>query len=190
MLDEQDVLLIQQHKDHAAFERLYRRWHDKIKYTTGRYYIQDEHDIEDFLQEFWIRVWENIDKFEHRSAFGTWLYRVLKNSAINYVTRKNRVRSVEEQFDEMDEEMLFEPDITLDQFDMAMIDEAFERAEKRLPPPILEVWKMYHNGMSYQQMIDETDWAYKTLREYTYLANIILREEITYVTKRENDLNA
>lgn len=189
MLDEEDVLLIQRNKDHAAFERLYKRWYDKIKYTTTRYYVRNESDVDDFLQEFWIRVWEKIDLFEHKSAFGTWLYRLLTNFSYNYHKKKSLRLDNETTFDEMDEELLYEADSIIDNFDLELIKEAFERAAERLPPPILEVWKLHHNGMSYREIEEKYHWAYKTLREYVYLANLILREEILYVTKRENDLN-
>lgn len=43
---------------------------------------------EDLLQEAFIRAWERLDQFDGRSAFGTWLYRLARNRALDLLERR------------------------------------------------------------------------------------------------------
>jgi RNA polymerase sigma-70 factor (ECF subfamily) len=63
--------------DSQAFERLYRRHVDRI-HGLARWLMSQE-DVEDVLQDIFIRVWEKLHTFKGDAAFGTWLYRLATN---------------------------------------------------------------------------------------------------------------
>ncbi len=53
---------------------------------TGR-----EEDAEDVVQETFLRAYKQIHRFDGRSAFGTWLYRICANCSLDSIrARKNR----------------------------------------------------------------------------------------------------
>jgi len=68
--------------DTQAFERLYRRHVDRI-HSLARWLLGHD-DVEDVLQDVFIRVWDKLDTFKGQAAFSTWLHRL----ATNVVLRK------------------------------------------------------------------------------------------------------
>lgn len=65
----------------AAFEELARRVRDRIA-RWARRIVADGDDAEDITQLVLVRVHQRIDAFEGRSRFGSWLYRITRNVAL------------------------------------------------------------------------------------------------------------
>jgi len=61
-------------------------------------------DAAELTQDTFVKVIENIDKFEGRSSFYTWAFRIAVNLTLNYCQRKARVgfRSLDAEDDEKD----------------------------------------------------------------------------------------
>jgi RNA polymerase sigma factor (sigma-70 family) len=64
--------------DTGLFEIIIRRY-NPVLYKTGRAYGFNHQDIEDLMQETYIRAYQNLSGFENRSAFKTWLIRIMLN---------------------------------------------------------------------------------------------------------------
>jgi RNA polymerase sigma-70 factor (ECF subfamily) len=71
--------------DSHAFERLYREYSGRV-YGLCLRMTRDPSAAEDCTQETFINAWRALDRFETRSAFGTWLHRI----AVNVVLGKRR----------------------------------------------------------------------------------------------------
>jgi RNA polymerase sigma-70 factor (ECF subfamily) len=79
--------------DEAAFRLLVDR-HSRSIYRLAYRMTGRAEDAEDVVQETFVRVFRQLDRFEARSHFGTWLYRIAFNCAVDYTrTRHHRVRS-------------------------------------------------------------------------------------------------
>ena len=52
--------------------------------------VHDQEDALELAQESFVRAFENIRKFESRSSFSTWLYRITANIAIDFRRRERR----------------------------------------------------------------------------------------------------
>jgi len=51
----------------------------------------NEQDAEDLVQETFLRAYKQLNRFDGRSAFGTWLYRICTNCALDLLrSRKSR----------------------------------------------------------------------------------------------------
>jgi RNA polymerase sigma-70 factor (ECF subfamily) len=61
------------------FEILIRR-HNSFLYRIGRAYGFNHHDTEDLMQETYIDAYKNLDKFENRSEFRTWIGKIMRNN--------------------------------------------------------------------------------------------------------------
>jgi RNA polymerase sigma factor (sigma-70 family) len=63
--------------------------HLGILHKICRTYKKDTDDRDDLFQEIIYNAWKSYPKFERRSKFSTWLYRVALNTAL-YQNRKDR----------------------------------------------------------------------------------------------------
>ena len=71
----------------SAFEELVYRY-DKSVLSIALKYANDTDDAKDIYQEVFIRVFRGLKKFEMRSEFSTWLFRITTNVCLTYKSRK------------------------------------------------------------------------------------------------------
>ncbi len=64
----------------------YQHWVYNIAYGM----LSHHQDAQDVAQDAFLSVWENIGKFEFRSQFSTWLYRIVKNKCYNHIDQHQR----------------------------------------------------------------------------------------------------
>ncbi len=78
--------------DEDAFRLLVER-HSRSIYRLAYRMTGRPEDAEDVVQEAFVRAYKQMDRFEARSNFGTWLYRIAFNCAVDYTrTRQHRDR--------------------------------------------------------------------------------------------------
>lgn len=75
--------------DTAAMDQLLRRHYDRV-HAVCRRIAGATRDADDAAQEAMIRIVRNIDRFDGRSAFGTWAYRIATNAALDELRRRKR----------------------------------------------------------------------------------------------------
>src|SRR5467141_4721861 len=81
--------------DSEAFRTLVEG-HSRSAFRLAFRMTGNEQDAEDVVQESFLRAYRHLGRFEARADFGTWLYRIVANSAVEMIrvrrTRKNRAR--------------------------------------------------------------------------------------------------
>lgn len=82
--------------DADAFETLVRRKTTKV-YALCYRIIGNAEDAKDISQLVFLKLWENLGKYDPHYAFDTWLYRMVTNVAIDFMrnkqSRENAVNS-------------------------------------------------------------------------------------------------
>jgi len=73
--------------DPGAFELLVRRKTSKV-YSLCYRIIGNAEDAKDISQLVFIKLWENLEKYDAQYAFDTWLYRMVTNVAIDFMRNK------------------------------------------------------------------------------------------------------
>ena len=83
-----DTVLVQQCRqgDSAATERLILKYQNRI-YNAILRICANPDDAAELTQDTFVKVIENIDKFEGRSSFYTWAFRIGVNLTLNYCQR-------------------------------------------------------------------------------------------------------
>lgn len=78
---EASVSVIQQSQrgDAEAFRQLYRRYQTKVRSTL--YQLCGQPQLDDLVQEVFLRVWKGLPKLRNPNFFATWLYRITWNVA-------------------------------------------------------------------------------------------------------------
>jgi len=88
---DSDQLLVTrvQKGDKRAFDMLVLKYQYKVQAIVGRY-IKDFDEVQDVVQEAFIKAYRALGNFRGESQFYTWLYRIAVNSAKNYLVARNR----------------------------------------------------------------------------------------------------
>jgi RNA polymerase sigma-70 factor (ECF subfamily) len=86
--------------DGEAFRALVER-HSRSVFRLAYRMTGNEQDAEDVVQECFLRAYRQLGRFEARADFGTWLYRIAANCAVDMMrTRGHRQQAKTEVLDE------------------------------------------------------------------------------------------
>ena len=78
----------------SAFSILFEQYRDKI-YNTALSMVQQEQDAENIVQDVFVKVYEKINGFRSGSALSTWIYRITVTRSIDFLRKRNRLRTSE-----------------------------------------------------------------------------------------------
>lgn len=81
------------HNKEKLFEQLFTEYKEKL-YRLCFSYCNQAALAEDLLQESFSKIWQHLEKFENRSAYSTWMYRITVNTCLMHI-RSNQKNSVE-----------------------------------------------------------------------------------------------
>lgn len=118
--------------DRHAFEELVRRHADRL-YAVVLRFVADAGEAEEVTQEAFLRAWRSIGRFEGKSQFFTWLYRIGINEAKRRAERRppaGVVSSIEESPIEDAPDWSEAPELRAEQADVRAV---LERAVRSLP---------------------------------------------------------
>jgi RNA polymerase sigma-70 factor, ECF subfamily len=75
--------------DSEAFRVLVER-HSRALFRLGFRMTGNESDAEDVVQETFLKAYRQLARFDGRASFGTWLYRIAANCALDLVRARQR----------------------------------------------------------------------------------------------------
>ncbi len=80
-----------------SFQLLIERYQERI-FALARHYTKSAVEIEDIVQDTFLKAYRRLDTFQRQSSFSTWLYRIAVNTALDFLKRTGRspVRAVED----------------------------------------------------------------------------------------------
>ena len=101
-MDGSDAAAVAQARagDQDAFRALVERYSRKV-FRLGYRMTSSEQDAEDVVQETFLRAYRNLHQFESRANFGTWIFRIAVNAALDLMRKRQRH---EESHDPVDPE--------------------------------------------------------------------------------------
>jgi RNA polymerase sigma-70 factor (ECF subfamily) len=122
-LDREDHDLVRraQSGDEGAFAELVYR-HEARAFRVARNMVPGDEDARDLAQEAFLRVFRNLQRFDFKHNFTTWLYRIVTNLASDHLRKRRPAISTASPVD--DEGQLELPDDSVER-----PSEAMEREE-------------------------------------------------------------
>ena len=63
-----------------------------------RQYVKDLHHAEDLMLSGFLKVFTNLSKFKHEGSFEGWIRRIMVNTCISYLRKKNPVQLSDEEY--------------------------------------------------------------------------------------------
>jgi RNA polymerase sigma-70 factor (ECF subfamily) len=86
--DEKIAFLVQSGQI-EFFGILIKRYEDKIE-RYSRKFLSDKEDINDVVQNVFLKAYENIQSFDIKRKFSSWLYRIAHNELVNVLKKKKK----------------------------------------------------------------------------------------------------
>lgn len=142
-----------------VFEELIKP-HEKKIYNIALRLVKNEEDAYDLAQESLLKIYKGLNKFEYKSNFSTWIYRITYNTSIDYLRKNSEWSlSLDEEFEggvklELEDtlptpEAMFEMKITRE-----LIREAVNKLEdtQRTVVVLREI-----EGLSYEEIAEVTE---------------------------------
>ena len=93
MINEKDIIAGCLKGDRFSQEKLYQLYAGKMLGICLRY-TPDRSAAEDILQEGFIKVFQNLEKFRHEGSFEGWIKRIMVNTSLERYRKNNRLYSV------------------------------------------------------------------------------------------------
>jgi RNA polymerase sigma-70 factor (ECF subfamily) len=179
--DEKLVTLAQK-GDQRAFEELVDRYKQKA-FRIAFDFARDREEAKDLSQDAFLKAYMNIKKFDGRSAFYTWFYRILVNVCLDYRRRKQRAPT--ESYDEKVEsgaELNQDPNAVPlpDQLVTAgQVSRKIGAALEALPPRQRTAFILRnHEGLSIREIAQMMQTAEGTVKVHLHRAVTALRQSL------------
>jgi len=77
-----------QRQDKLALKELFEQVHTKLLCLIFRI-IKDQHEAEDILQEVFVKVWQQADRYSGKGSAWGWLCVLARHQAIDHLRKKN-----------------------------------------------------------------------------------------------------
>ena len=136
--------------DRNAFRVLVDR-HSRAVFRLAYRMTGNEQDAEDVVQESFLRAYKQLNKFDERASFGTWLYRIAMNCSLDLVRSRKRRN---EQMAPVDAE-IDDPVLTLPSHDPTPDRMAMLRTVQQSPELTERYFAVAAGGMSVDELYDE-----------------------------------
>lgn len=94
---DEELVALAQRGDRRAFEELVDR-HKQKAFHIAFDFARDREAAKDLSQDAFLKAFMNLKKFDGRSGFYTWFYRILVNVCLDYKRRQKRAPA--DEFDE------------------------------------------------------------------------------------------
>jgi len=96
-LNKQAIQLIKRflHGEAQAFQQLMQLYGPRV-HRMIRKMIYSYHDAEDVNNEIWLKVAQNLHKFDQALPFHAWLFRLASNACIDYLRKKRDIAMEDE----------------------------------------------------------------------------------------------
>lgn len=100
-LPENELIQKAQQGHPLAFRYLVER-HQKMTYTIAYRFLNNSDDAKDIVQEAFIRIWKNLDKYRFEIKMSTWLYKITTNLCLDRIKsnhHQHQINQVTENFE-------------------------------------------------------------------------------------------
>jgi RNA polymerase sigma-70 factor, ECF subfamily len=147
-VDDRELVRRAQHEDKEAFELLVKKHQGRVFAVAGGI-LRNREDVEDIAQQVFLKAYFSLKRFDQRSAFSTWLYKITVNECWDLL-RKRKVRP-----------LVYESELTEEQAHM------YQTAEEKgkQAPDVSEELETRQQLEHWLECLDERDRTMLVLKE-------------------------
>jgi RNA polymerase sigma-70 factor (ECF subfamily) len=173
---EEDIVQRVNLGDQSAIEELFHKYYDGLCKFTARL-INSTEDVEDLVQDIFVRIWVMRKEWHPRGSIKTYLFRAAHNQAANFIKSK-RVKDtiIVETVDEAAFSSGLSP---LEELDNNDVSSVVKRAIERLPKKCKLIFTLSRQeGLSYSEISNVLGISEKTVENQIVRALKRLRKEL------------
>ena len=172
--------------DAASFEPLIRKYQPRV-FATARRYARRESEVEDIVQEVFIKAFQKLNGFRGEAPFEHWLMRLAVRTCYDFLRGHQRNR--ETAFSELTEpeadwleRFVVQPDATGENADAArqLVDKILSRLSPaaRMVITLLEI-----EGRPVKEIAALTGWSVPLVKVRAFRARAEMRKIVKSITK-------
>ena len=140
-----------------------------------RQYVKDMHHAEDLLLSGFLKVFTNLHKFKHEGSFEGWIRRIMVNTCISYLRKKNLV-------DLSDEDFVFNDSAT-ESLENTTVEDIQKLIDK-LPEGYKMVFNLFAiEGYKHSEIAEQLGISVSTSKSQLFKARKILQENYYKMNK-------
>lgn len=182
-MHDQDYELIQRilGGENKAYAELIERHKDKAM-TLALKMLKNRQDAEEALQDAFVRVFHALSRFEWKSSFSTWFYRIVYNVCATELGKRKEQQTVSINDDDETGNALevvsdeLPPDVALESSELDSI--VLEEIDK-LPDAYGPTFALFFvQDMSYDEIVEVTGLPLGTVKARLFRARILLRDAV------------
>ena len=169
--------------DQRAYERLVGKYQEPLRRHVGKM-VRDQQQVDDLVQEAFVKAFGNITSYNPDYAFSTWLYRIKTNLNIDYIRKKKLpTRSIDKPVQTRDGELQMELPDTTYRPDRDIVtgqrNAILAEAIENLPPKYHRVIVMRHQQeMTYDEIATALDLPLGTVKAHIFRARALLNKAL------------
>ncbi|RYF96703.1 MAG: sigma-70 family RNA polymerase sigma factor, partial [Chitinophagaceae bacterium] len=150
-----------------AFNLLLSKYQQKIYWHVRRLVI-DHDDTDDLVQDVFIKVWKNLEKFRSDSQLYTWIYRIATNESITFLNKKKQRNNI--PLDDVSGE-LADTLVASEYFNGDKVQMKLQKALLTLPDKQRLIFNMkYFDDLKYEEISEITGTSVGALKASFHIA--------------------
>ncbi|MDR6940981.1 RNA polymerase sigma factor [Mucilaginibacter pocheonensis] len=183
MFNEKEIVTRVLNKELRAFELLVKQYEKLVFFVIHRL-VQDRQNKEDICQEVFIKIHQNLHRFEFQSKLSTWIARIAYLTAVNHL-KKNKNHSPSQYPENIDNYHFTETDPE-NEFIKKNTAAYVNLLIEQMPHQYKTVLTLYHlNEFSCAEIEEITGIPEGTVKSYLFRARKLLKEKIEKDLKKE-----
>ena len=180
MKNEDELVKKAQKGSLKAFEEIVELYQNKVL-SIVYHMIKNQDEVEDIAQEVFIKIYKNIGKFQGKSSFYTWIYKITSNTCLDELKKRKNVIYLDEKIQTKEGEMSVElPSEAKGQDELYEEKELKEKLRKFLdklePKQKLMIVLRDIKGLSYEEIAQITGKKLGTVKSQINRARLKLKE--------------
>jgi RNA polymerase sigma-70 factor (ECF subfamily) len=172
--------------DAASFEPLIEKYSPRV-FATARRYARRESEIEDIVQEVWLKAYQKLKSFRGEAPFEHWLMRLAVRTCYDFLRshQRNRETAFSELTDPEDdwlERFIHQPGPALEDSDAAR--QLVQRVLQQLSPPArLVITLLEIEDRSVKEISKLTGWSVPLVKVRAFRARAEMRKILAKIAK-------
>ena len=190
-MDEKELVRLAREGSQEAFEELVKKYQSKV-FSMALSFTRNREAADDLAQEVFLKAYLALPRFQGKSEFGTWLYRISVNHIKDFLRKKGRAKEV--SLEDVGEISLSDRD----QADKAALEAEAEarrglvrRSVERLPDKYRVILTLRDiQGLPYDEISRVLRLSPGTVDSRLHRARKILRDRMSPYLQREGGVDA